>query len=66
MNQAGGYAGLGSVFNRWWLPNGGGALPESGPFAGEYSTCRCKVSLRLPRACRGKSMIDFHRIDNSI
>eukprot|EP01046_Picozoa_sp_COSAG06_P007272 COSAG06_NODE_353_length_16899_cov_14.694345_4_plen_56_part_00 len=52
MNQAGGYTGLGSVFNRWWLPNGGGALPESGPFAGEFS-------LRLPRACLGKSMIDF-------
>ena len=64
MNQAGGYTGLGSVFNRWWLPNGGGALPESGPFAGEYS--RCKFSLRLPRACLGKSMIDFHRIDHSI
>jgi hypothetical protein len=53
MNQAGGYTGLGSVFNRWWLPNGGGALPESGPFAGEYS--RFKFSLRLPRACLAKN-----------
>lgn len=27
MNQAGGYAGIGSIFNRWWLPNG--PMPKS-------------------------------------
>jgi hypothetical protein len=34
MNQAGGYPGIGSVFNRWWLPNA--PLPNSGPFAGYF------------------------------